>query len=248
MGVASVIARGPRAVGRLGDRASTRAIDYDGAGGGRRLRHAGEMPLPLAAQIARMPLARRARYLVESNGFAAAGVAAWESALVGSGIKPQSAHPVPEVRAKINAAFNEWTRRADADGLLDFYGLQSVVARRLVTDGEVFSVFMHADGELLLRMMDGEQVNGAYHAELAYGSRVVAGIEFDQNGKRVAIHAWKQRPGLPVAINLELIRIPIADVCQVFKPETPGQVRGISWFARRCCCAWSTSTAHMTRN
>ena len=73
--------------------------------------------------------------------------------------------------------------------------------------------------------------NGAYHTELAYGSRVVAGIEFDQNGKRLAIHAWKQRPGLPVAITLELIRIPIVDVCQIFKPETPGQVRGISWFA-----------------
>ena len=103
------------------------------------------MPLPLAAQIAgRMPLARRARYLVGSNGFAAAGVSAWESALVGSGIKPQSAHPVPEVRAKINAAFNEWTRRADADGLLDFYGLQALAARRLVTDGEVFAVFVHA--------------------------------------------------------------------------------------------------------
>ena len=42
--------------------------------------------------------------------------------------------------------------------------------------------FTIADGELRLRLMDGEQVNGAYHTELAYGSRVVAGIEFDQNG------------------------------------------------------------------
>ena len=68
--------------------------------------------------------------------------------------------------------------------LLDFYGLQALAARRLVTDGEVFAVFVHADDELRLRMLDGEQVNGAYHTELAYGSRVVAGIEFDQNGKR----------------------------------------------------------------
>ena len=37
---------------------------------------------------------------------------------------------------------------------------------------------------------------------------------------------------LPVAITLELIRIPIEDVCHgCFKPETPGQVRGVSWFA-----------------
>ena len=230
MSVASLLTRTLRSLGF--DRVSTRALGYDGAGGGRRLRHAGEMPLPLAAQIAsRMPLARRARYLVGSNGYAAAGVSAWESALVGSGIKPQSAHPVPEVRTRINATFNAWTRNADADGLLDFYGLQALAARRLATDGEVFSVFTHADDELRLRMMDGEQVNGAYHTELAYGSRVVAGIEFDQAGRRTAIHAWKQRPGLPVAITLELIRIPIADVCHLFKLETPGQVRGVSWFA-----------------
>ena len=136
MSMAGVLARVLLA---SGDRVSTRAIDYDGAGGGRRLRHAGEMPLPLPrrcrAHAAGAPgalpgrverLRRRRRR-------------AWEAALVGSGIKPQSAHPVPEVRTKINAAFNEWTRHADADGLLDFYGLQALAARRLVTDGECFA-------------------------------------------------------------------------------------------------------------
>ena len=139
---------------------ATRALGYDGAGGGRRLRNAGEMPLPLAQQIAaRMPLARRARYLAANNGYAAAAVMAHESALVGSGIKPQSAHPSPNVRKLINAAFDAWTREADADGLLDFYGLQALAARRLVVDGEVFSVFAHGpDGALRLRMVDGERL------------------------------------------------------------------------------------------
>ena len=112
MNVAGVIAGGLRAIGRLGDRVATRAIDYDGAGGGRRLHHAGEMPLPLAAQIgARMPLARRARYLVGSNGYAAAGVAASKIenavhraiAVIGSGIPVQR---LPSLATNSSSAVN----------------------------------------------------------------------------------------------------------------------------------------------
>ncbi|RIK96394.1 MAG: hypothetical protein DCC74_10485 [Proteobacteria bacterium] len=43
---------------------------------------------------ARGPLARRARYLAANNALAASGVEAWVSALVGTGIKPQSSHLV----------------------------------------------------------------------------------------------------------------------------------------------------------
>jgi lambda family phage portal protein len=80
-------------------------------------------------------------------------------------------------------------------------------------------------------VMDSEQVDGAYHTELQGGFRIVAGIEFDETGRRIAYHAWRERPGLPIATSMELVRLPADDVCHVFKPETPGQVRGVSWFA-----------------
>ncbi len=88
-----------RRASRYESRIATRALGFDGAAGGRRMRHAGEIPLPLSQQLsARQPLAWRARYLAANSGLAAAGVAAWESALIGSGIKPQSSHPDPAVR------------------------------------------------------------------------------------------------------------------------------------------------------
>lgn len=214
-------------------RVATRALGYDGAAGGRRGRAMGDMPLAISAQLAaRQPLARRARYLAANNGHASAGTEAWVSALVGTGVKPQSAHPEPEIRKALDAAFCRWTDEADADGLTDFYGMQALIARRLVVDGECFTAFVHDErGALLLRLMDCEQVSGAYHTELAGGVRIVAGVEFDALGRRAAYHCWRQRPGLPIATSLELVRLSAGDVCHIFRPETPGQVRGVSWFA-----------------
>jgi capsid protein len=104
---------------------------FDGAQNGRRWRGQPEMPATLSAMhAARGPLARRARYLAGNNALAASGVEAWVSALIGTGIKPQSGHVDPEVRAALNLAFESWTDDADADGLTDFYGLQALLVRR----------------------------------------------------------------------------------------------------------------------
>ena len=210
----------------------TRAYGYDAAAGGRRLRHAGEIPIPLASQLgARNALAKRARYLAANNGFAAAGKSAWVSALVGSGITPESAVSDEPMRKQIMNAWTRFVDACDADGLCDFAGMQSTVAERLVTDGECFSSFVHDPrGALRIRLMDATQVDGSYHAELSAGTRIVGGVEFDEAGHRVAYHAYRQRPGLPIMTSLELIRLPAEDVCHVFRVETPGQVRGLSWF------------------
>lgn len=171
---------------------------YDGAGGGRRWRGHPDMPVTLAAMhAARGPLARRARYLASNNALAASGVEAWVSALVGTGIKPQSSHTNQPVRQALNLAFENWTDDADADGLTDFYGLQAIMVRRMVIDGEAFGLLVNADGYLRLRLIDAEQVDPSLNRELPSGARIVQGIEFDANGRRVAYHILPERPGMP---------------------------------------------------
>lgn len=209
------------------------ARSYDGAAGGRRWKGAGEMPATLAAmQAARGPLARRARYLEANNGNAAAGVSAWVSGLIGTGIRPQSAHPDEAVREQLNARFEAWTDRADADGLADAYGMQEIAARRMVIDGECFATMaISPGGELTIRLIDAEQVDPTLHRDLGGSSRVIAGVEFDIAGRRAAYHVLRERPGLPLASALDAVRVPAADVVHLFKAVTPGQVRGVSWFA-----------------
>lgn len=206
---------------------------YDGAGAGRRWRGALDMPVQLAAmQAARGPIASRARYLVGSNALAAAGVEAWASALIGAGIKPQSAHPDQAVRERINALWEAWTDAADADELTDLYGLQALAARRMAIDGDVFALMLFDDrGRLQLRLLDAEQVDPALHRELPGGARIVSGVELDATGRRAAYHAFRQRPGLPLATSLDTVRLAANDVAHLFNPVVPGQVRGLSWFA-----------------
>ncbi|MEP9348798.1 phage portal protein [Xanthobacter sp. KR7-225] len=206
---------------------------YDGAGGGRRWRGFNDMPNQLAAQLAaRGPVGKRARALVANNPLAASGAEAWVSALVGTGIKPQSTHPDETTRTRLNAAFERWTDDADAEGLGDFYAMQALAARRLVVDGEAFGALTYdARGALQVRLIDAEQVDASLHRELANGVRIIAGIEFDAAGRRLAYHVFRERPGLPLGTSFETVRVPAADVQHVFRMDVPGQVRGLSWFA-----------------
>ncbi|MFG1287918.1 phage portal protein [Xanthobacter versatilis] len=206
---------------------------YDAAGGGRRWRGFNDMPNQLAAQLAaRGPVGKRARALVANNPLAASGAEAWVSALVGTGIKPQSTHPDEAVRTALNASFERWTDAADAEGRSDFYGLQELIMRRTVIDGEAFIAFTYdARCALRLRLIDAEQVDASMHRELANGVRIIAGIEFDAAGRRLAYHVFRERPGLPLGTSFDTVRLPAEDVCHIFRMDVPGQVRGLSWFA-----------------
>ncbi len=204
---------------------------YDAAGGGRRWRGFNDMPNQLAAQLAaRGPAGKRSRAMVGNNPHAASGVETWVSALVGTGIKPQSTHPDPSVRAKLNVKFESWVDGADADCSTDFYGMQALAARRLVVDGESFAVFIYApNGALTVRLLDAEQIDPAMHRDAGGGVRIVAGVEFDATGRRLAYHVFRERPGLPLGTMLDTIRIPAEDMCHLFRVDMPGQVRGLPW-------------------
>ena len=213
----------------------TRTRSYDAAGQGRRWSGAGTTPVSIAAMLsARRPMAERARYLVGSNALAASGAEAWVSGLVGCGIKPQSAHPVPEIRASINAAWDRWTETADFDGVADFYGLQGTAARRMVIDGDVFAGF-HLGGRgpvpLQVKLIDAEQIVSTLTQPTANGGLIVNGVEVDERGRRVGFHLYRNVPGMPFTTNFDWVRVPADDVIQMFAPTTPGQVRGVSWFA-----------------
>lgn len=212
-------------------RPSTRS--YDGAGNGRRWRGHPETVSTLAAmQNARAPLARRARYLAVNNALAASAVEAWVSALVGTGIKPQSTHHASEIRASLNLAWEDWTDSADADGITDAYGLQSLMVRRMIIDGEAFAILIVDEKGLKVRLIDAEQVDSSLNRNLSNGGRIIQGVEFNDEGKRVAYHIFPERPGMQFATgSLSARRIDADLVMHLFRPEAPGQVRGVSWFA-----------------
>lgn len=201
--------------------------NYDAAAGGRRFNSWQSMANPNeAANAARVPIMQRARYLAVNNALAASAIEAWVSSLVGTGIKPQSSHRLPTVRSKLNQSFETWTDVADADGLTDLYGLQALMVRRMVIDGESFAILSNGENGLRIRVIDVEQVDSSHTASLTSG-RVQNGVEFNKNGERIAYHIFDSMDSM----TRKRQRIPVRDMIHLFKPEYPGQVRGVSWFA-----------------
>jgi lambda family phage portal protein len=203
----------------------------EAAGGGRRWVGVKRIPnWNTAVQAAALTTRQRVRWFAANNPWLAKAISSMVANLVGTGIKPQSKHASESTRTKLHQAWNTWVDFADAGGVLDFYGLLNVVARSLVTDGEVFA-WMRADGPrgFNLSIISADQVDGSINRELGGGSRIVAGVEFDADGKRVAYHVLRSAPGEAFPTALDTVRVPAADMVHVFEPLAPGQVRGISW-------------------
>lgn len=175
------------------------------------------------------PVRSRARYFASNNPWGASGVEALVTAIVGAGIVPASAHVDAETRKLIGATFGDWSNRADADGLTDFYGLQAAAARAMVVDGEAFLQVITGPRGITLRSIPAEMVDAARTVELGEGRRIVAGVEFDATGQRVAYHVSPVRPTDVFSNYAPPVRVPASEIIHLFRPIGAGQVRGISW-------------------
>lgn len=205
---------------------------FDGAAGGRRWSSAPSFgrtgPETLAASA---PIRSRARYFVANNPWASNGVSALVSGLVGFGIKPASQHPDAGNRASIGAAFGTWAKRADAEGRTDLFGIQAAAVRAMIVDGEAFLHMETRANGLRLRLLPAEMVDESDTRDLPNGGYVVAGIEFNAAGQRVAYHVLKARPTEVFASTYGTIRVPAEDMLHLMHPLGAGQVRGVSWLA-----------------
>jgi len=205
---------------------------FDGAAGGRRWSSAPSFgrtgPETLAASA---PIRSRARYFVANNPWASNGVSALVSGLVGFGIKPASQHPDAGNRASIGAAFGTWAKRADAESRTDLFGIQAAAVRAMIVDGEAFLHMETRANGLRLRLLPAEMVDESDTRDLPGGGYVVAGIEFNAAGQRVAYHVLKARPTEVFASTYGTIRIPAEDMLHLMHPLGAGQVRGVSWLA-----------------
>ncbi len=209
---------------------------FDAAGGGRRWSGNPTMgPLNVEVLAAAPAIRRRAAYFARNNPWLSNGVEALVSNLVGSGIRPVSKHPNAATRKALQDAFSRWTSQADADGVLDFYGVQGIAVRQMIEAGEVFGHLLTPDAALgvpfSIRLVDAELVDPAHTLDLGGGAQIVGGVEFEQSGKRTGYHVSQRRPTDLFATTLPAIRIPAADMCHLFNPLAPGQVRGVSWTA-----------------
>ncbi len=187
-----------------------------------------------------LPLLRaRTRQLVANTAHGSNASETFVSYATSTGIKPSPLIASANQKKAVSQAWNDWTDEADADGITDFYGMQSLVARSLFDAGEVFirrRDRFASDGltiPLQIQLLEGEQLD-SYYTTVAPGSgnRIRCGIEFNPIGQRVAYWFFRQHPGDATylfANNMERVRIPAEQIIHCYKPLRPGQIRGKPW-------------------
>jgi lambda family phage portal protein len=201
---------------------------FDGAAGGRRaggMGTFGRINPEIAA--AGQSLASRAEYLAQNNAWIAQAVANWVGALVGSGIMPNARHADAETSKALNQYFAGWWDAADIEGRTDFAGLQSIMARSMVVKGEAVALLVGTDEGPRLRALDPALID----ATKTDHNLTHAGVELDEDGRRLAYWLLPEKPGDVFASFSPSQRVDAASVLHVFKPVAPGQIRGASWLS-----------------
>lgn len=177
----------------------------------------------------------RARGAARNDPWAGAALDKLTSNGIGTGIQAKALWGNPEFRAAVKKLWGRWTKVADADGVLDFYGMQALGWREWHEAGEVFVRVRNrreSDGlpvPIQLQMIEAEQCPAELYQVASNGNQVRAGVEFNGIGRRVAYWMYKSHPGdYDGSVDAgQLVRVPAEDVIHVFEPLRAGQIRGI---------------------
>ena len=182
----------------------------------------------------------RMRDLVRNNALAAQAVQVLVNNIVGYGIRPRAASGNKALNRRVDKLFERWSRRCDAHGHTDFYGLQVLAVREMIEGGEVFAVrrplrAAEAAGgvPLQIEIREADHLDDSKWLEETSGRRIKQGIEYDASGKRVAYWMFPEHPGdrlLMLSPRNESVRVPADMVAHLFERQRV-QSRGVPWGA-----------------
>ena len=219
---------------------SARNEDFDGSRQRRRLKSWQPTRLTANTIIASNGelLRARCRDALRNNAHATAASESWAGNLIGTGIKPSSLmSDDASMRDAVMQLWLDWTEVADADGIADFYGMQSIVARAIFEAGECFIRFRprrESDGFLVplqIQLLESEMCPYGMNNKARNGNFVMNGIELDWRGARAAYYFYPTHPGdAPIETDVtgyEPVRVPASEVLHIFKCTRPGQMRGV---------------------
>lgn len=214
---------------------------YDAAGTGRRF--AGwNTPSsgPNTAITGLQKMRDRARDVTRNEWSGASSVRVWTTNTIGTGIVPRFSALGKASKAAVSKLWKKWVAQADADQVLDFYGLELLAARSWFTSGEVFGRMRPRrlgdglDVPMQVQLLEADMVpifDADTYEGLAKGSVIRQGIELDYIGRKVAYWTYRNHPGDKQMLGIpdagQLVRVPASQMFHIFDPQRPGQLRGV---------------------
>jgi hypothetical protein len=152
---------------------------------------------------------------------------------------PRAASGDDTLDRKFDALFERWTAECDADGQLDFYGLQTLICREMVEAGEVLvrrRLRRASDGlpvPLQLQVLEADFLDATKSGVLGAG-RLVQGIEFDPVGTRRAYWLHAEHPGDAYGAlqnGLQSRPVPATEIAHIYEKQRT-QARGVHGLGR----------------
>ena len=220
---------------------------YDAGGSGRRMR--GWNPPssgPNRAIVGLQNIRNRSRDANRNDWTGASGTQHWTTNLIGVGIVPRLRRITSKERKQaLIDLWDRWVKECDADGVLNFYGLQTLFTRSWLESGEVFIRLRPRRPDsglsvgLQVQLIEADFVpmlDADNWPDLPRGNRIRSGIELNRIGQRVAYWVYREHPGddtgsLTSADAHRLVRVARSQMLHVFEPKRPGQLRGVPDFA-----------------
>lgn len=215
---------------------------YEGAGRGKRLSRWRAPSTGANSSFAGSitTLRNRARDLRRNNPYAAKGILVISANVVGVGIQTQYRGENASQVSELEAEWVKWAESTaiDFDGLHNIYGMQALVIEAVAESGEVLirrRVSKRLGFPLQYQVLESDFLDSTKTEVAPGGNYIIQGIEFDSQGRRVAYHLYETHPGEIAEIGLSNTfksnRIPASEIMHVFRPDRPGQARGITWLA-----------------
>lgn len=218
---------------------------YDAGGNGRRMRGWNAPSSGPNKAIESAPKVRdRAHDALRNDWSGSSFRQNWTTNLVGVGIVPRLRTKNKTLKEKINKLWRNFCDQSDADGILDFYGQQTLAVGTWIGAGEVFTrlrprrLNSGLKVPLQVQLIEPDfcpQFDADYWPGMVSGNRIRQGVELDRVGRRVAHWMYREHPGDFHSSGLidktRLVRVPIEECRSMFEPKRPGQLRGVSEMA-----------------
>jgi lambda family phage portal protein len=218
---------------------------YDGARKAARTNSLASKPgspnVALSSELAR--LTARAHDLVRNTPEGARTIEILSSLIVGTGVKVIFKTGNARLDKKLQRLWNRWCKIADIEGVLGLEGLQKLAIAGMFEGGDTLTrlvdVVPPRRGQvgyglpaLRLQLLEGEQLDLSRDRISVGegGNRVRFGIELDEWNRRLAFHVT-DGDSERLTLTDRSRRIAAADVCHLYRPQRPGQLRGVTVFA-----------------
>lgn len=176
-------------------------------------------------------LRNRASQQVRDNEYAKAAIRALRTHIVGTGITV-----IPDLAAERDT-WRRWSEdECDADGQLDLAGLSSLGVSTWKERGELLvrRRWRRADDGLTvpmqIQLLEPDHLDHQKTMVGDNGNAIIAGVEFDGVGRRVAYWLYPEHPGEVVTLRrggLVSKRVPASEVLHIYRKDRVSQVRGV---------------------